>query len=205
MPSAILVRHALSTWNLEGRWQGQADPPLAPEGEDQARAAAARVGPFDLAITSGLARARRTAELLAPGVPQWTVPDLAEFDVGAWSGRTRAEIEAAWPTELARFDAGTLDRPPGGESRSDFDARVGAGARQAAELILRNGASALVATHGGVLRALARAAGWPDVHVAHLCGYEAEVKGGTLRLERRLDLLGEAAKGAPQVVDPMAL
>lgn len=200
----LLVRHALSVWNLDGRWQGRADPPLAPEGEAQAKAAAGGLGPFDLAITSGLQRARRTAELLAPGVPQRTVPDLAELDVGAWSGRTRAEIESEWPAELARFDAGALDRPPGGESRGDFEARVQAGARQAADLVERHGAPALVATHGGVLRALARLAGWPDRHVAQLCGYEAEVKGGALRLRRPVDLVSEATDSASPIVDPMA-
>ena len=38
----LLVRHGQSTWNADGRWQGQADPPLSPLGERQAAAAAPR-------------------------------------------------------------------------------------------------------------------------------------------------------------------
>ena len=39
----LLARHGQATWNLQGRYQGQGDPPLAPEGERQARALAARL------------------------------------------------------------------------------------------------------------------------------------------------------------------
>ena len=35
----FLVRHGESIWNAEGRWQGQADPPLSSLGERQAEAA----------------------------------------------------------------------------------------------------------------------------------------------------------------------
>ena len=43
--AVVLVRHGQSTWNADGRWQGQADPPLSALGEQQAarpRAAPAR-------------------------------------------------------------------------------------------------------------------------------------------------------------------
>ena len=33
----LLVRHGQSEWNAEGRWQGQADPPLTDLGRLQAR------------------------------------------------------------------------------------------------------------------------------------------------------------------------
>ena len=39
----LLVRHGQSVWNADGRWQGQADPPLSPLGEEQARDAAPRL------------------------------------------------------------------------------------------------------------------------------------------------------------------
>ena len=43
----LLVRHGQSTWNAEGRWQGQADPPLSELGERQAVEAAAAVAALE--------------------------------------------------------------------------------------------------------------------------------------------------------------
>ena len=43
LPSSglLVLRHAQSTWNAAGRWQGWADPPLSDEGEGQVGVAAA--------------------------------------------------------------------------------------------------------------------------------------------------------------------
>jgi broad specificity phosphatase PhoE len=207
MPSVLLLRHALSTWNVDGLWQGQADPPLSPEGEAQARAAAGAVGPVDLVVTSDLERARRTGAILAPGVEAAAVPELREFDVGEWSGRTRAEIEAEWPGEIALFDARQLVAPPGGEDRDTFDDRVRAGVEQVAGLIRsRRSERSLVVTHGGVIRSLARIQGWPEHHVAQLAGYEAEVegKGATLALRRPISFLDATVNGR-RPIDEQAL
>ncbi len=193
MPTVLLVRHALSVWNLEGRWQGQADPALSAEGEEQAQMAAAAVGDVDLVISSDLERARRTAAILAPRVDHFTDPVLREFDVGAWSGCTRAEIELGWRAELEMFDAGRLEAPPGGERRSDFEARVRRAATRISELAMGVGAArTLVVTHGGVVRTLARMQSGTDRHVGHLCGYETEVKRDSLVVIQPVDLLREA-------------
>ena len=67
----LFARHAESTWNAAGRWQGQADPPLSKRGRRQAAALAerlvARVGDAGIGrlATSPLARARETAAILA--------------------------------------------------------------------------------------------------------------------------------------------
>ena len=44
MARILLVRHGQSEWNADGRWQGQADPPLSELGEQQAVAAARALG-----------------------------------------------------------------------------------------------------------------------------------------------------------------
>ena len=200
-----MVRHALSVWNVEGRWQGQADPPLSDQGEAQARAAAGVAGVFDLVVTSDLERARRTGALVAPGVRHLTDPDLREYDVGEWSGRTWAEIEAGWGEDLARFRAGQIESAPGGELRADFDRRVARAARRVGEAVTESGATrTLVVTHGGVVRALARMQTGVDRHVGHLAGYGAEVKGDDLVVLDPVDLLAAAAPG-PGSVDRMAL
>jgi broad specificity phosphatase PhoE len=192
----VLVRHALSTWNLEGRWQGQADPPLSAAGEAQSREAAARLGPVDLVVTSGLARADRTAALLAPGIPAVVEVGLREYDVGSWSGRTRDEIVERWPVELEAFDAGRLECPPGGESRAAFDRRVSEATARLSRIIAGAGADrTLVVTHGGVLRSVARQHGEQERHIPHLCGYEAADKGSALTITRSLCLTSRRAAG----------
>lgn len=205
MPLVVVVRHALSVWNIEGRWQGQADPPLSAAGLDQAERAAAAVEGVDLVVTSDLERARGTGAVLAPRAAATTCRALREFDVGAWSGLTRPEIEARWPDQIAAFDAGRLDRPPGGEGRDAFEARVATAAGAVAGIVRRRSSRrALVVTHGGVVRALARMQGLGDHHVGHLCGYHAEVKGDDLALVAPVDLLKPPRRPA-RAVDPVAL
>lgn len=220
MPTILLLRHAQSTWNAEGRWQGQADPPLSPRGEEQAVAAARRLarglpgagvlsavataapaGAVDLVVTSDLRRARRTGELLAghlgAAAPHLVEPALRELDVGSWSGLTRPEIEERWPGELDRFDRGVVTAAPGGESRDRFDSRVGAALGAVTRLVNdRRAGCTLVVSHGGVLRSVARLAGMEEVPVGHLGGLVAEAGGGRLTVSGRIDLLSPT-KGEP--------
>ncbi|MGH9114879.1 MAG: histidine phosphatase family protein, partial [Acidimicrobiales bacterium] len=146
----LLLRHAESTWNHVGRWQGWADPPLSPDGEAQVRAAAGRLAaepPFEMVATSDLCRARRTAELLAGelGIDGGLAVDagLREYDVARWSGLTYEQIEAGWPGELERFRRGEVS-PPDGEDRFEFDARVAAAGRRVGMLAAKAGGARLL-------------------------------------------------------------
>jgi probable phosphoglycerate mutase len=197
MPDLVILRHAQSTWNAEGRWQGQADPPLTDVGECQARLAGRRLSsetPFDLVVSSDLGRAVQTAALmnteLGTGAPHEIETGLREYDVGAWSGHTREEIEAQWPGYLDRFGQGALDSPPGGESRADFDERVvEAGRWVAARARASDSRRVLVVTHGGVVRSLARRAGRPDARTGHLAGYRGFIDADGLFPAESVDLL----------------
>lgn len=193
VPALIIVRHAQSIWNAQGRWQGHADPPLSDLGELQAEAAARRLaaeGPFDLVVSSDLARARRTAEILAGGAEVAVEPLLREYDVGEWSSLTRPEIEERWPGALARFDEDRSSVPPGGEDAATFAERVDRAGAAVADLAGRNGAGrVLVVTHGGVIRSMARAAGLPERRVGLLSGYRGECTMGGLLPEEPFDLL----------------
>jgi probable phosphoglycerate mutase len=160
VPRLLCIRHAESTWNALGRWQGQADPPLSEAGRRAAEALADALagdasGCAGL-VTSDLLRARETAGILAQ---RWTLaPEpwsaLREVDIGSWSGCVASEIEARWPDDYRRFRAGDPElRPGGGESRRALRAR-------ALDAVLAlderfGDASVVVVTHLGWLRALA--------------------------------------------------
>jgi probable phosphoglycerate mutase len=151
----LLVRHGESTWNAVHRWQGQADPPLSPRGEQQARTAAASLaihGVFDIVVTSSLQRSRRTGELLAHesgmelGVE---ITGLSERSAGPWEGLTRDEIERSHPGFLA-----SGRRPAGYEDDLTLVARALAAL---SDLVDQHaGGHLLVVSHGGVINALER-------------------------------------------------
>lgn len=193
----MLVRHAQSQWNADGLWQGQADPPLSEAGRQQAAAAGKQLAgaeKFDAVFCSDLSRAVETAQILAASLgldPSPAIePGLREYDVGEWSGLTREEIEARWPGDIARFGAGVLVAPPGGETRTEFDDRVSQAAARVGRAAAAEGSGPiLVVAHGGVVRALARLGGAPEHRVGHLAGYRGTHTPAGLFPKDRIDLL----------------
>jgi broad specificity phosphatase PhoE len=129
MTELILIRHGETDWNVEGRYQGQADPPLNRAGLDQARLLAKELRDvhLDVLYTSPLRRALQTAQILADrlNVPLHLEPRLMEIHQGDWQGRLRAEISARYPELFRRWETEPWQvTPPGGEHLSDVQARV---------------------------------------------------------------------------------
>ena len=153
----IVVRHGETDWNAEGRIQGHTDIPLSGRGEAQARRLTARLAhePISIAYASDLQRAWRTAELALEGRDISVVRDPAwrELRFGEWEGLTSAETVVRDP-EIAgrrRRHPATV-APPGGEHLGDLRARI---APAISMIAARHpGQTVLVATHGGVVRAL---------------------------------------------------
>lgn len=158
MTPLALFRHGLTQWNIDGRLQGRANPPLCAEG-----IAALQGRRFPTAFAdahvyvSPLARALETAALL--GLREVTIePRLIEMDWGRYEGRTLPEIAASDGADFASNEARGLDfRPPGGESPRDLQARLSPWLREISE----RAAPVLAITHKGVIRALlAQAFDW---------------------------------------------
>jgi probable phosphoglycerate mutase len=192
----LLVRHGQSSWNAEGRWQGRADPPLTALGERQAREAAQALGTFDALVSSPLQRARRTAELIGDELgigPVFTFDDLAEREVGPWTGLTFEEIHLTWP--------GAIDRREWPEGFEDDDALVGRAMRALAELVRRfGGSTVLVVTHGGVLHALERGFQRPQGRFTNLSGFWVSADDERVRLGERVRL-SSVETGGRRVID----
>ena len=174
MNRLLLIRHGQSTWNAEGRWQGQADPPLSELGQAQAREAGGRLksecGTVDRVLSSDLGRAHTTAELIAGELgldPQAIVlePGLRERHVGEWSGLTRPEIEERWPGMIDAWRSGDSTVIPGGEG--EIIPRVA----PVVERICAEAKGTTVAvTHGGVIHAVERYLELEVSRTGNLCG-----------------------------------
>jgi alpha-ribazole phosphatase len=160
-----LVRHGQTAWNLEGRHQGQADPPLNATGWEQARALIPRVRGLGIEAiySSDLERAYTTARVLgeALGLPVRREPGLREINQGAWEGMLADDIRRQYAAEWARRREDPLHaRAPGGESVAEVAARVG----EVIERIQRDhpGGNVLIVSHGlSLATILCRAKGIP--------------------------------------------
>jgi glucosyl-3-phosphoglycerate phosphatase len=188
MSRLLVLRHAQSVWNASGLFQGWSDAPLSELGERQAgnagRALARRGVSPGIVACSDLARARRTAELIASetGYEGEMLVDsgLREQDLGDWNGLTRPEIEASWPNQLAERDRGRLLDVPGGEDGAVFADRSLAAVLRVAGACLAAGAEEAVAvSHGGVIVVLERALllGAEGRRHPNLSGWWVEVSG----------------------------
>ncbi len=149
MPKLFLVRHAEPA--ITGVLLGQCDPPLSEQGRTHAAALLAST-PLSIVYTSPLKRAIETANRIARGAPIEVIDDLKEISLGAWDGRTWAEIEAEDPEFAARKHADwrgvTL---PGAEPWIDFAARV----QRAFERIQRGPRPAAIVAHAAVHNVIA--------------------------------------------------
>jgi probable phosphoglycerate mutase len=169
MHQLILVRHAQTQANTEGRWQGQKfDGLVTPLGQRQIEAVARRLtttaDDVVALYTSPLGRALQTARSIgdALGLDPVLEPDLREMDFGELDSWTMDEIAQKRPD----FFQAWLDRDnrdltwPGGESRRDFTTR----ASQAYRRILQThpDGTIVVVAHGGSLGVgIISTLGWP--------------------------------------------
>jgi len=157
----VFIRHGQTDWNVQGRIQGQLDEPLNLEGRAQAtrlRDLVSQGQPsvlptsFDVAYSSPLVRAWRTAEPLAAyfGLDLQQAPALAERHFGELQGVSYEEMPLRFPEAAQCWARRDPDfRPAGGESLNDFFARV----QGFVTLVLstHSGQRVLCFTHGGVL------------------------------------------------------
>jgi broad specificity phosphatase PhoE len=155
----LLVRHGVTTWNREGRFQGHLDPPLDEEGRVEARLLAERIRETPgyhpvRVISSSLRRALETAEILADGRPVLVDRRLIEIGQGEWEGRTHRELR---DTDADRYQAWRAEAggatPPGGES---IDLALERVSQAIDEALAAPGWPLCIVSHGGILRLLAR-------------------------------------------------
>jgi 2,3-bisphosphoglycerate-dependent phosphoglycerate mutase len=147
-----LLRHAESLGNFEGRHQGQANFPLTERGREQVKSLLERwkseAKQFDLVISSPLARARETAEIIASAL---NTP--LEFD-SLWMERDNGLMAGLSPEEVRQ----TLPQPgfvhpyqpvgQTGESQWQLYLRAGNALQS---LFSHSPGRYLIVSHGGLL------------------------------------------------------
>ena len=142
---------------------------------------------------SPLQRARETAALLCPGLPQQIIPDFREMNFGRFEYRNYAELMAD-PASAGSYqsfiDSGGTCAFPEGESRTDFSARVCRAYEHLLPGLFTNGAESadgmdrfpasmegpghedaektlLIVAHGGTIMALLERFGLPKADYFH--------------------------------------
>ena len=158
MTTLLLVRHGLSLANREKFFAGQADVPLLPMGQLQARATGAFLREHYAAhkvYASDLVRAGETGQILAEilGCPLETDKGLREIYAGAWQEKTFDYLTECYPQAYGvwRQDIGKAQCPEG-ESVAEMGLRV----REALTRICRDnlGKTLVIATHATPIRAM---------------------------------------------------
>jgi alpha-ribazole phosphatase len=153
-----LVRHGVTVWNREGRWQGHTDVPLSAEGVEQAKLVAERLSgeKIDAVWSSDLQRALHTAEAIASRHDLEVIQTdrLRETMLGEWEGLTIPEIIARGDGDIwqAMAHGSQAHRPPGSESLEGMWKRLNGVRDEVRERYA--GGSVVLVGHGGSLRAI---------------------------------------------------
>lgn len=165
MTKLVFVRHCEAEGNTKGVLQGRTDCDISGNSAVQLELVALRLRnePFAAIYSSPLKRAFKTAQAINRyhNLPIQVDPRLSEIDVGAWEGRSWAEIEREnspmlkiWNESPGKF------RAEGGESMREVYDRVWAAALDIAGA--NRGKTVCVVSHGCAIRnLLCHAMGWP--------------------------------------------
>jgi probable phosphoglycerate mutase len=211
----LVVRHGESMPAIEGQpfelVGGHADPPLAPEGHEQAERVADRLAASGERIAAiyvtTLQRTHQTAAPLAGrlGITPRVEADLREVFLGEWEGgELRRKVIDGHPIAVAMFEQGRWELIPGAETEDELRARVRAGierivAAHPDELVV-------VVVHGGVIGTIMNLAtgaqgfsftGADNASISHLVvtsdRWIVRAYNDTSHLRERFSTLGEAA------------
>ncbi|MGB6409478.1 MAG: histidine phosphatase family protein [Planococcus donghaensis] len=148
MTTIGFVRHGITDWNIQGIAQGSADVSLNDIGQQQAEALAERLAQedeWDLIISSDLARAKETAEIIGKKL---NLP-VSHFDVrlrersgGKIEGTTEQERIEKWGTDWRTLD---LDM-------EDLDDAAERGISSVEDVLVNfKGQRVLLVSHGGLI------------------------------------------------------
>lgn len=124
MYNIYLIRHAETQGNLQKRYAGAADEPLAEQGLERLneRIKANYYPRVEHVFVSPMKRCQQTAEHIYPGSPLEIVPGFAEYNFGEFEGQTYQDLKDN-PHYQQWIASGGRTKTPGGEDMESYKSR----------------------------------------------------------------------------------
>ncbi len=204
------IRNMPCEGNLEGRYIGRTDSPLATESIVRL-ARMKREHPYPRAsrfFASPSTRCVDTLKILYPEADPEVVLELAECDFGQWENKTAQELQHD-PRFRQWMEGGGQSAPPEGESSSVFVQRVCRGFEMLVQNLMAQGQSspqqsavaAALCAPAGVLTALLAAYGLPrapfyDWMCQPGCGYSLRITPGLWMRGQVMEVFATLPQGA---------
>lgn len=162
MENCVLLvgRHGRTNLNMAGKFRGDADPPLAKEGFQDANQLAHYLQSVDLSfvVASDKQRSMATADIISVAKKLQSVdgPDLTSvpnkwlwpLSVGKFSGKDKNKENLQ---ELQKYIDDPDLRIPGGESLNEFRSRVRPVIMEAVEYGIKYGVPGLIIAHSSTV------------------------------------------------------
>lgn len=141
-----LIRHGKTLANEQRRYCGSTNLPLSERGREELAQLRYDSVPAHY-LTSGMARANETMEMLFPGISYEADPRFREVDFGIFEGKTYDELKETPDYQIWLAGDNEKNVPPGGESGEQMRHRVLAAFSEIQE-------DTVLVCHGGVIAAI---------------------------------------------------
>ncbi len=179
------IRHGLCEGNMQGRYIGRTQSPLAMEGIKELIELKTNFE-YPTALSyyaSPNLRSVDSLKVLYPEADPTVILEMAESDFGDWENKTAKELET--DEQFIKWINGEAGiSPPNGESMAVFMQRVCSGFETLVKNMLFTGVtSAVVVTHMGVIMTIMSAYGLPRAKMTEWvcengCGYSLRIDPG---------------------------
>lgn len=192
-----LIRHGMTSANLEGRYIGTTDLPLCSEGTEELykKIESSEYPYVQRVYCSPLKRCTQTAALLYPNASVTVVEELREMDFGEFENKKAEELinDPAY----RKFMQGGIDNPPpGGESMQSVVERCYAALAKIIAAMMSEGlTNCAVVTHGGIIMNMLSCFGMPKIDPSQLScdfgeGFEILISASMWQRSNCFEILG---------------
>lgn len=168
------IRHGYTQGNLDGKYIGTTDLPLAKEGAQELYEIIEKADypSFQKVYISPLKRCLQTAYIMAPNTYMVELPQLREMDFGKFENKTPEELKN--DEDYKKFLEGGLDNPPpGGESARQVVTRCFEALSIIIGDMMEEGlTNCAVITHSGIIMNMMACFGVPKRKpIEYACGF----------------------------------
>ncbi len=157
MKTIYFIRHGQTQYNLEGRFIGSLDLPLAEYGKEYIKTIWQKKSNSikkDIIFTSPLRRCIDTLDIIFPDEKYVVIDNLREMNFGIFEGKTHNQLENNNDYMLFRASRANY-KIPDGESGREFSSRVIDGFYEMISIMDENKyKNAALICHGGTIMAL---------------------------------------------------